>query len=310
MPVVAFKCPLTGDEITLDEGPAYFDEQGIMPAAAVKAVLHSVESRRDEDPRFLNPSGLCPTTNCRRKILLRRFVDYSLDPTTMWAAEEGSVWHRAFAEGGLGEVRLPDDILDGPRAAELNEQLLGGKDGKIRVEVSPGLWLRGTADSIEGDTITDYKTKAFPYARYPEWVPAKNWAADGKYTTEWREELSYQLSAYAAIVEVVTGTAPSRAWAWRIFSGSKNRAWTFLKVPVRLWDRAELAKRVMPWANPLLVELERAYNAKGNPEALATIIDSTPPDGHDKQLFNGQMCSKYCEMRPHCPLFADSSLEF
>ena len=116
-------------------------------------------------------------STCRREVILENVFDYVLDPYSLWLAKEGNLWDAVLAsvevgEGWLREVSLPADPTradakrypwieahgddrEHPKVRRCPE------DGKLRVEIFPGIWVRGRIDRLSTDFkhLIDHKTK-------------------------------------------------------------------------------------------------------------------------------------------------------
>ncbi len=320
--------------IKLDDAAQYFEDAGILPLEVTTMLVKEASYTRPSDPRYLSPSKIYPPNLCRRQIVLDSFLTYDLNPYKAWQRKEGSLWHSAFATAKAGpdwlhEVRLPDDLIladdDGrlkalappdcefedwmftDRADELFDQgvLKTCDDGRIRLEVCPGLWMRGFVDRLSADykKIVDHKTKAPPFSRPPDYIPKNT------YDTETRDEAAYQLSAYAHMVEMCTGVANEGMWIWRFFRGCKRPEQAWRKMQVRLISRDRIWEDIKDYISPLLGWLSACYDIQqshlandSDPiEAIKKYIaDNIPQDGHLQQMFNGQKCTKFCEHYEVC----------
>ena len=314
MPVTAWIDPVTAEEVPLSEGPALFEEAGILPAESTQMMLDDIQGERsEEDPRYLSPSKLFPGMNCRREIILHRFVDYALDPRALWAACEGTLWHKAFAHATAGaawmhEVKLPEHLADyaGPRPPEgfvRDLRLMRVcEDDRERLEVYPGVWLKGTVDRLARDysVLIDHKTTKPPYFPKGGGEP-KDYAFDqgdrpGQ-VTEW----SPQILTYAYMVEMLTGVLPSEAWAWRLYRGCGNSRYTFRKLRIPIVAKEQVWAGIKEYCESLLAMLQQAWALKDDKDALlAWMKKSVPMDGHEKGMFNGKKCTEYCALKPVC----------
>ncbi len=309
MPLRNFVCPDTDKIIPLDEAPAYFEEAGIMPAETVLAIIENETSRKDEDPRYLTPSRLNTEVLCRRELAITRFLPYDLNPQLMEEAQEGTLWHKVYKAQGAGddwlhEVRVPfykDSPGVGGSGGNL-DKMVKGEDGLYRVEVYPGVLLRGTIDrlSLDYKVLIDHKAHKFPFAPPATNKPSPKWEVGGEYYIQQQEGHSYQLSAYAHIVEIITGEEVEQLWVWRKFRGSKNRAYTFRKMPIKKMSRETMWARIKDYIEPLLQHLRNLYEIRDDEKAITEYISNMPMDGHDQGMFNDQKCTKYCAVRPLC----------
>lgn len=276
-----------------------------MPAEAVRAIIY--DDYEKQDPRYISPSKISPLNQCRREIVIEHYQPFAVDLLKRWEALEGNLWHGMFSrmsagEGWMSEVKLPDDLLSEGRARELEDEglLKECEDGKLRLQVMPGVWVRGTGDRIRDDFLVycDHKSKRWPFSRPPGHEPSPKYGPEGQYTRESVKDWAFQFSTYSKMIEMCTGVLPQEQWAWQVFRGSKNRAHTFRKIPVPLRSAVDMWGEISEWTTQLLKWLDEAHGL--GEQALENFIQKIPLDGHDRQLFNGQKCSKYCEAQGCC----------
>lgn len=296
-----FQAPGLPEVVSLEDAPRIFEEAGIMPQEAVQAMIDS-ESVEHEEHTLISPSKLIASHTCRREVLIKHFLPYDADPFALWAALEGTLWHAAFAHAGkkldgwLRELSLPRPV---------DIEKLGGKlarvEGVLAIEVLPGLFMRGTLDRLSLDyrELGDHKTQKYSKTDY---------ADQSKFGPGDAENWRVQLSVYAFMVEDVFGVKPDRAFVWRTYRGSLDRARTFRKIPITLLSREQVLERVGEFAYSLRDILAQAQSIRAKAHAagldptpeLEALARATPMDGYEKQQFNGKKCPLYCVARKVC----------
>jgi len=295
MPLEALINPEDMTEVALEDAPRVFDEAGVMPAAAVQAILE--DEQREHTLPVVNPSGANPLRNCRREVLLKKYVKYKMSPLTRWAAIEGGFWHNFLADlsapGWKTETYLPDQA--GADDEHPNVRVVMAPWGKeIRqLEVFPGWWARTKIDLVAPDwsEIVDYKTGKYPWGNKPKAPPYL------KYENEDARDIwPVQLSLEARFIEMLRGVTPGKLWIWRKFNGSRVPEYTFRKIPIRRIQPEPLWNLIGEHVLSLQGWLEEAETSN---EPLE-VARKAPPDGMRKNMFGGWKCNEGCPVRAAC----------
>jgi hypothetical protein len=282
MPLTHLIHPVSGEKFPdVETAARALDEAGLVPAAVTR--LCGVRLGKEVVPpnAYLYPSIMNQKTTCRRQLVLERFVPFGGAPGWSPAMEGGAV-HAAIST----ELTLPDDIVE-PIPGSFKEC----EDGKKRIEVIPGVWMRGKVDLLEeiegGWRLTDYKTKKWPKGFKD--VPSET------YTHEDVQDWSIQLSCYAVMIEKVTGKPVKEAVVWRIFNGSHNQAYTFRKFPIPIMSALTLESQLGGWASDAIKWLEQAVGGD-----VPGATKAARMDGYDDRMFNGKKCTMHCPVREQC----------
>lgn len=174
MPIVGLISPKTGTLFTIEEGIAHFEEEGIMPGEAIQAILNSAAGHGGFHART-SPSIADPETTCRREQVLKRFVDYHLDPFIIWDAQEGTLWHDIFEFAGKGMEGWKQEVECPPPYSELNVRLWDRVykcKGCEKIYYNPPdydcLECPGVLEFQKEVSITERPTDD-PYREYVEW---------------------------------------------------------------------------------------------------------------------------------------------
>lgn len=296
MPIANFIDPKTLELVSIEEAVAHFEETGLSPGEVIQAIIDD----RDDARRkwlHLSPSILNPENNCRREIAIQRFLPFNLDPLSMWSAYEGTAWHRAFnligenVSGWHKELALPGPAdVDHPKVRKVESE----GQTFYELEVFPGIWLSGVADRVREDfkVITDFKSTNYPWTRTKD-APPMDFAES--------QIRSYQIQVnlYGRMVELLKGTTIEELWVWRIYRGSRNRNFTFRKLPIPKVSPELLESKIREHAETLDGFLRATHAAEPGPERDA-VVNGIPMDGKDKRMYNDQKCSLYCGARDVC----------
>jgi hypothetical protein len=261
---------------------------------------------------------LSPETNCRRKILLQKHIPYDLDPRAEWGKHEGTAVHAHLAqgrrEGWHYEEYLPDQM--GAHDAHPKVRVLKAPWGKeIRqVEAFPGYWTRVRLDRASPDykKVWDYKTTKYPFSpKYKGDPSCKYQLADA------RDEWPIQLSITAHIIELLGLGQVEEMYVWLLFRGAQRADRTWMSdlptpgptpgIPIRRMHADELWGKIGEHVMTLQGALTAAYDLAlrdldqtKKDEVLRSIAKETPPDGMNKQMFNGWLCREGCPVRDYC----------
>jgi len=310
MPIIGLISPKTGMHYSIKDGIKHFEEEGIMPAEAIQAMLNSAEGHGGFHART-SPSIADPETTCRREQVMKRFLDYYLDPFIIWDAQEGILWHDIFEFAGKGledweqEVKCPPDIYTNDDGDLLPGVSIDEADGKPVYEIFPGIFMRGRVDKhdVPFTTITDFKTEKFPKTYGKSNIPKTDWG-EKKAVRDW----PLQLSFYAFMLDASLGKLPQRIFVWRMYRGSREKTLTFRKFEVPLWSKemvwAECGEHLTSLARylqeALMIHQDDTLPVKDRQEKIKNFCATIPMDGKDKNMFNGQKCHRYCVMRDEC----------
>lgn len=285
----------SGEKIGLDKAPAFFEDAGLIPTEITELIIRSDQGRGPTP--YLSPSVLIPPTTCRREVVLQRFFDFHMEPMNLWAAKEGEIWHKAFSsvpcKDYMQEVMLPaDPDVEGwkPEHGDDSSHPLVKRcpeDGKLRVEVFPGVWMRGILDriSLNWKVIDDHKTQRWSRKDY-----------SSRNLVEW----AVQLNIYRIMVKLLRDVDPEM-FIWRTYRGGYVNPDNpiFRKLPVPRVEKERLWGEIETFTNSLLGAVQKAYeHDKSDPEGLETIVRALPMDG--EPMFNGQKCGKYCRVMEKC----------
>ena len=328
MPLAGFK-GLDSQEITFENAPQYFDDQGLAPAEVVSSIIRD-DAGRGPQP-YLSPSILNADTTCRREIVISRFIDYFMDPLSKWMAVEGTTFHDAFIQvptpGWDYEVALPADpqckcgadLMDNLEEIEEGLPAFCGncrevqgwrhshgdhrnhpnvkrceEDGKLRLELFPGHWMKMRLDRLRADkrVIVDFKTK-------------RNAKVD-----RWKQDMvswAIQLNCYRRAVHLLYDVPDVEMWVWRIYRGAydADRALRKFEVPVANVATMEL---LLPHIDSLAGFLRQAWEVKDDKQALLSLVKTIPADG--VEMFNRKKCLKYCQVEAQCPAEGRRGVQF
>lgn len=279
MPIRSLIDPKTLQAVPLEEAPDYFERKGLMPAEVIGMILKD-EGRPPAGRPFVYPSVADPDVTCRREVLIRQHLPYDLNPIRLWQAKEGTIWHDAFlAQGAPGwehEVNLPDALLvEGRAPGGGNVKVCS--DGKPRLEVWPGVWMRGRVDRHQNwDVLADHKTTRYAKQDYGL---KKDWTV--------------RLNIYARMVWMLRGVAPKELWVWRTYRGVYEPEKAFRRFPVPLLGEGDMS-RLGQFALSLQGYLEKAETT----DDVEALVRSMPMDG--EKMFNGKKCGEYCAVKDVC----------
>lgn len=308
MPLAGFYCTATSKRVSFEEAPAHFEKHSQIPSEVIHAIIKN-EAGRDGLHARVSPSKLCPATTCRREVVIKRFVDYWLDPMVVWEATEGTIWHAAFKEAGHvegdgweREKRIP---TGGPITQGEGPLTIDPNDGEPVYEVFPGIFMAGTVDKyhLEQGVLEDFKTARYPktYGKKP---PSEDFTeAHGKYVQESvNGEWAIQLNTYREMVRLKTGVDLKELWVRRIYRGSRDRALTFRRFRVPIVPKERLWEVIGPFVSSLVGYLGQALAAKksGGEEAVLKVVKTVPMDGEIKKMFNNSKCRSYCPVADIC----------
>lgn len=296
MPIAYFIDPKTLETVDIGKAIEHFEETGLAPGEVIQAIIDD----RDDARRkwlHLSPSILNPENNCRREIVIQRTMDYTLDPLSLWSAYEGTAWHRAFnllgekINGWYREMPLP-----GPKFADHPQVRKAEYDGDsfYELEIFPDIWVSGVADRVREDfkVITDFKSTNYPWTRSKD-------ASPYDYADSQIKSYAVQVNLYARMVRLLTGVQPEQLWVWRIYRGSRNRNFTFRKLPIPFLGDDALHSLIRDHALSLNQFLTSAHAADPGP-AREEVIKLIPMDGKEKRMFHDQKCPLYCAVKDIC----------
>ena len=299
MPLAGLWSPQLGQRLSLDEAPWALEDAGIMPAEVVAAIIRGEDAPHRLGP-FLSPSQASPDTTCRREVAIKKYVEYYLDPLTLWEAQEGSAWHRALSIAG----RLDgiDYEVEVPTAALIAQggNITPDSHGALRAEIFPGIFMHGTIDMLDRQrfVLRDIKTTRYPKEvkkRNPETGEVEFAPADYGCKDEW----VLQTNLYRRLLEVVYGMALKEIWVWRIYRGSWNRRYTFRKFAIPQVPNDKLEAHIGEHCRSSQQFFELIEKAP-TPEARLAALDAVPMDGEKRGMFNNKKCSMYCSVRNEC----------
>lgn len=301
MPLIGLYCQACDSDVDFAEAPDHFEDcsGGVMAAEAVAMMVQKELDRKatrgDDVGPHLSPSKFDPLINCRREQYIRKCYDYRLNPFKVWAASEGTLWHRAFAE-----IRLPgwqyEIVLPGPEHAE-HENVVKDHRGYLKYQLGTGVCYSGAMDKLsdDGKILIDFKTKNYP------WTFKKDSAPSERFTGEWVASTALQLNGYRVMAEDLMGIKIEELWAWRMYRGCRRPESAWKKFEIPYLPKAELVERI---ADHLLTSSN--WNARGlacdTIEEKDQILDEVPEDG--ACMFNGKKCSQFCDVERICKLKA------
>jgi hypothetical protein len=298
MPITQIIDPANNVLLPIDKAAEHFDEQGLVPAETIYALIkQQVDERNEYGGEHLSPSQITPRSTCRRELILKRFFDYAQDPFQLWKAMEGTLYHDAFAHSGKDrpgaerELSLPDNHL------HASHPLIQIREGRPRIEVFPGVWMRGTVDLLMQSlgTIVDYKTTKYTAQDYWD-----------RQSEEWKP----QINIYAYIVELLRECGITHLWVWRLYRGAYDSTKAFRKIPIQKVERDDLWFELKPWVEETLALLQRANEIyqtgliKGTDwkPALEQLVRTIGMEGEN--MFKGKdgsnKCTRYCPVKDLC----------
>jgi len=319
MPVKALLCPKTEKEIPFQEAPMHFERMGIMQAETVQAMIDN-ENQHRRMGTSLSPSIMDPSTNCRREIAIKKFLDYLLNPLDMWEANEGTIWHASSRAAGAKvpgwdrEILIPDpDVASHVE----NPAFKWDERGVAHLEIFPGILCNGMIDGLSDDhrIIKDLKTKRYPYLRSGKDATPREYGISEDWVT--------QLNVYRRMVEIVyfggeEGNVEELR-LWRQYRGSRRKDLTHKcfgrtvdadgvehDESVPILTNEELEFRIREHCNTTTAWLNRCLVAKANAERtgedpvphIIKVIEEIPMDG--LPMFRGQKCHQWCSVNKIC----------
>jgi hypothetical protein len=297
MPLIGLYCPGCNSDVAFSDAPDHFEEcsGGVMAAEAVAAMVQKELSRKatrgDDEGPHLSPSKFDPLINCRRESYIRKNYGYRLNPFKVWAASEGTLWHKMFAN-----TRLPgwkyEIVLPGPRHED-HPNVVKDHRGFLKYQLGTGVCYSGAIDKLsdDGKTLVDFKTKNYP------WTFKKDQAPSERYTGEWIASTALQLNAYRVMAEDLLAIKIEQLFAWRMYRGCRRPESTWKKFEIPYMSKAELVERV---ADYLLTA--STWNARGLACDTETekdaVLEEIPEDG--QCMFNGKKCPLFCDVERIC----------
>lgn len=301
MPIRAFVHPTTNEIVPLDQAVDVFEDSGIMPAGITQILVDDINDSRRQGAH-LSPSMLIPETTCRREVVIKRLLEYDLDPLTLWDAIEGTLYHRMVASAKASQGRKREYEVPLPARASDREQV-------AEIEVFPGITLSGRTDVVEhtptadcDDTamlraveIQDIKTSRFPWKKGKDGKPI---SYDHFKIPEW----TIQTNLYRYLYEAEHETVVRALWVWRAYRGSYDRTVTWRKIPIPLVPKAQLWEQIGEFTTTLKAFLEKGVEIwkGGDKAALEEFVRTVPMDGEINRMFHGQKCPSYCAVQKIC----------
>lgn len=273
----------TGEVVDLENAHDHFMTKGLMMGPAIQALVNSGDERR-EAGAGVSASMADPSVTCRREVIIRRHLDYALDPRVLMDANEGTIFHSAFfgrgraADGWAAETMLPRITDMGKPGVRMNP------GGFPEIELWPGVWFSCVVDyhTASWSEIHDLKTKRPAKADYP---PDRS--------------AILQVNLNKLVVErLEPGIEVERLFIWRYYRGGyeKERAWKRFEVEV--WPEQKCRDVAEEHLASIMGYEEMAGKLKG--EELEDFIATIPMDGKVKEMFRGQKCPKYCSVQSIC----------
>jgi hypothetical protein len=301
VPVTEFLHPLseTGERVPFVDAAEVFEREGLIPRAHTLAMIADLsKDRGPESGLYLYPSCMNPDTTCRRELVIQRFLPQAVSPFAVLARMEGTLWHNLYAAQDVGaavhEERYPT------KGATLC------LDGKRRVEVWPGVLLSTRVDLLEPGRLIDYKSRKYPRVYGKSTDPDEK----GPFFEDLKRDWGLQLNLTKFVVEACPEAAhmlPINDLAiWRCFLGSHDSSKTFRYIPITSLSKETVWAQIGSWTLELLDMLQRAYEVRDDLPKLEALIETIPPDGHNKGMFGAKKCLNYCDSKPACPLFKES----
>jgi hypothetical protein len=257
------------------------DNCGAMMAEAVQAIVNGVGNERRSKAAGLSPS-MVPTKTCRREVLINRNMDYSMNPMKIWAAEQGTTFHRSLLKRGKGGQWMLEQVFPGsPDAGKVGVEDRGGW---LELELWPGVWVSTEVDkmSMDGQVIVDLKTQRPATKDYGPQNASGEWA--------------FQLNLERMIVERLGYGPVQELWVWRLYGYAyeESTAWRKFKVPVL--DDEVIEKVYREWALELAGWQEK-INA-GQP--VEGVVATVPMEGRIKPGMKSWKCHGYCGVKDIC----------
>jgi hypothetical protein len=287
MPCAGFKCPETGNIISLEEAPLYFDKAGIMPGEVVRSLaLNNADPRRGGF--HLSPSRLDPSINCRRQTVIERNFDWVLDPFTMWAAEEGTIFHRALI-GGPTDFQLPGYKYELLLPNESHRGMPGVVEddrGVLHLEIVPGILMNGRLDRLSPDGLElgDFKTQRYAKTDYG-------------IKRDWK----LQLGMYALMAKKLgETTGVDKIVVWRIYRGAYDATKAFRRFSIKPMEEMEMLDIITEHCLTSRDFLMECHALADEDAKMEYVNDNVPLDGKIKRIFNGKKCTMYCGAKDLC----------
>jgi hypothetical protein len=297
MPLIGLYCPGCDSDVGFAEAPEHFEHcsGGVMAAEAVASMVQKELSRKaergDDEGPFLSPSKFDPLINCRRESYIHKCYNYRLDPFKVWAAAEGTLWHRVFAQTKLPGWQY-ELVLPGPEHED-HPNVVKDHRGFLKYQLGTGVAFSGALDKLsdDGKILMDFKTKNYP------WTFKKEAAPSERFTGEWLASTALQLNGYRVMAEDLLNIRVEEMWIWRMFRGCRRPTSTWKKFECPILPKAELVERI---ADHLLTAAN--WNARGlacdSDEEKDEILREVPEDG--ACMFNGKKCSQFCYVERIC----------
>lgn len=281
MPFSAFKCKVCQQVLTVDAALEHFPYAHIADNYALPATLIQLLADSEGDGRRTGAS-LSPSMalGCMREVAIKRTYDYTIEPLSMWKAQQGTIFHAGLAS----------QARTGHTPAGWYCEVLMPPDG-VPVELWPGIALTTRIDLIssDGSKLHDYKTQACYEKK----------GADGAWHAQHfapSEMHTMQLNLEALVVERVTGKRPTELALWKIMLGTKDEqgAWRLQQVAVLSED--QIKREVVDGPNGMAAFVTVMSTTEGAEREAA--IKSLPLAG--RTMFNGKKCTSYCSVKQQC----------
>lgn len=281
MPLVGLVCPKCGKETGLNDGPMHLHDCGAMMAQVVQSLIEA-----DGDERRMLGGGASPSigdgeVTCRRELILRRHYPYVLNPFRLWAAMEGTFYHKGLLEcagilpGWDVEVAFPREEDEGKEGIRRNP-----KWNFLQAEVWPGVWMSARIDAWNRDTGTILNLKSTRMTK-----------TDYGFKKDWSTQSNLE-----RLVMNRCGVEVKEMEIWRVYKGcyEEDKAWRKFIVPRvaddEMWKRcARFMTEMIQWDEAM----EVAEDKDG-------VLGGIPLDGHVKRMFNGKKCTHYCTSYQVC----------
>lgn len=289
MPICALSHRAFPTPVPIEEAQEKFESAGLIPAEVIGLIIEEIDDERRSGHSGLSPSIMIPTTTCRREQAIKRFVPYVQDPTKIWAAISGRLWHGMLQHAQVPEGWKQELTLPGPLHADM-EGVRRNAGDFYELELWPGVWVSGRVDRVTADghglEIVDFKSQRYAKSDYG----AK---------PEWALQLTTYARMYGRLEEV---PVPTRLAVWRLYEGSYDQDRTFRKFNVNLLGEEVWEGVLRTWCQDFVQMLQRVEEAvkSGDLNLVDDAIQQIPMEGEVKGIFNGKKCSEYCSCMKEC----------
>jgi len=228
----------------------------------------------------VSPSVGIPEVTCRREILLRRHYPYKLNPFRLWAAMEGTFYHKGLLEmsgrmeGWEIEVGFPREEDEGKPSIRRHPVW-----GFLQVEVWPGVWMSARVDAWHRPTGTILNLKSTRVTK-----------VDYGYKKDWTIQSNLE-----RMIMNKCGESVKLMEIWRVYKGcyEEDKAWRKFMVPFK--SDGEMTDTCAAYLRELIL-----WDTKMTEGDKDDVLSQIPLEGEVKKMFNGKKCTLYCSCYQEC----------